>query len=52
MDALTIALITATTALISAVVGPLMTLRSEAEAITRAGRDVLRAEWARVKGGD
>lgn len=27
-------------------------MRSDAEAITRAGRDVLKAEWERVKRGD
>jgi hypothetical protein len=30
---------------------PVSVLRSDAEAITRAGREVLRAEWARVKRG-
>jgi hypothetical protein len=28
------------------------TMRSEADAITRAGREVLRAEWSRVKRGE
>ena len=27
-------------------------IRAGAEAVTRAGRDVLKAEWARVKRGD
>jgi len=31
---------------------PLVTMRAEAEAITRAGRAVLKAEWQRVKRGD
>jgi hypothetical protein len=30
----------------------LVTMRAEAEAITRAGRAVLKAEWQRVKRGD
>ena len=48
MDVATIAIVTATTALVSAVVGPLVTFivstRSDAAAITHAGRAVLRAE--------
>jgi hypothetical protein len=39
-------------ALVSEEPQPLATMRAEAEAITRAGRAVLKAEWKRVKRGD
>jgi len=39
-------------ALISEELQPLTKMRAETEAITRAGRAVLKAEWQRVKRGD
>jgi hypothetical protein len=39
-------------ALVSEEPQPLAKMRAEAEAITRAGRAVLKAEWRRVKRGD